>query len=232
MEKVIIEINENFDIYVSVKNNYGIYNKKPIGVEELYNALCECNGKRQSKIVTKKKDILYRSPLMPNFNDVHILQHIIIDKNREVVMLQRKAKRSKVAFYNDVLEDVGMPSLIFMVYIIDKKISSARVVAVKDKLIREDTMLYNYPLTNVFYDGSVCFGSNRLKDYEVDDTFNNLHSFPNMFLMMPATHELKHQNGYNMELRPLLNYLKGKDFDDSKLIETGTTYKQWVNKCI
>lgn len=230
MEKIKIEINEMFEIFISHKDDYGAFDKKAICLDDLYNILSECNNKRQYKKVKKESNMLYSSPLMPNFNGVHVLQHIIKNNTTQIVVLQREAKRSKIAFYDEVLEDVGMPSLLFMVYIINNKISSARVVAVKDKVIREDSMLYKYPLTNVYGDGAICFGGNDLKKYELDNTFNNLHSFPNMFLMMPSTHELQHQNGYNMQLRPLLNYLKGKDFDVDKLVEAKISYKEWINR--
>lgn len=231
MEKIKIEITDDFDIFVTSKSRNQMSDKKLISIDDLYNILGECNGKRKSQKVKLDRDILYSSPLMPSFNGVHVLQHIIKNENTEIVVLQREARRSKVAFYDEVMEDVGMPSLIFAIYLTSGVIRAAKVMAVKDKLIKEDTKLYRYPLTNVGDMGSICFGGNNLREYSVNDgTFNNLHSFPNMFLMMPSTHEIRHQNNYKMELKPLLNHLKGKDFDNDKLFEANITYRAWINQ--
>ncbi len=37
---------------------------------------------------------------------------------------------------------------------------------------------------------------------------------------------------YGMHLRPLLNHLKGKEFDNDKLTDANITYKEWINSCI
>lgn len=231
MEKIRIEVTDDFDIFVTSKDRNQVSDKKLISLDDLYNILGECNGKRKSQKVKLNRDILYSSPLMPSFNGVHVLQHIIKNENTEIVVLQREARRSKVAFYDEVMEDVGMPSLIFAIYLTGGAIRTAKVMAVKDKLIKEDTKLYRYPLTNVGDMGSICFGSNNLREFSVDEsTFNNLHSFPNMFLMMPSTHDIRHQNKYKMDLKPLLNHLKGKDFDNEKLSDANITYRAWINQ--
>lgn len=231
MEKIRIEITDDFDIFVTSKGSNQVSDKKLISIDDLYNILGECNGKRKSKNVKLNRDILYSSPLMPSFNGVHVLQHIIKNQNTEIVVLQREARRSKVAFYDEVIDDVGIPSLIFAIYLTGGAIRTAKVMAVKDKLIKEDTKLYRYPLTNVGDMGSICFGKNNLREYSIDDyTFNNLHSFPNMFLMMPSTHDIRHQNKYKMDLKPLLNHLKGKDFDNEKLSDANITYREWINQ--
>lgn len=166
-------------------NENVISKKKTIDVETLYNVLDTCKGKaiKDEKGINKpKKEILYSSPIFPSFNGVHILQHIIKDKNSEIVVLQREARPSRVAFYDDVMDDVGMSSLIFAIHLLDGVMQKAKVMAVKDKIIRADSKLFCYPLTNVSKLGQVCFGSNNLRNFSLEsDSFNSLHSFPSMF---------------------------------------------------
>lgn len=234
MGKIKIEINEDFDIFISNTDPNYVSQKKYINIDTLYSILDECRGKAKANVLKKnvERDILYCSSLMPNYNGVHVLQHIIKNKNSEIVVLQRQPRRSRVAFYDEVLDDIGMPSLIFAIYLFNGTIQNAKVMAVKDELVREDTVMCRYPLTNVGEQGGVCFGNNDLREFKVE-SFNELHSFPNMFLMIPASHELSEsQNTYGMHLRPLLNHLRGKDFDSSKLIETKFTYKEWINKYV
>lgn len=37
---------------------------------------------------------------------------------------------------------------------------------------------------------------------------------------------------FDIYLRPLLNHLNGKEFDNDKLTDVNITYKEWINSCI
>ncbi len=37
---------------------------------------------------------------------------------------------------------------------------------------------------------------------------------------------------FDIYLRPLLNHLNGKEFDNDKLTDANITYKEWINSCI
>ena len=138
MAKIKIEINEDFDISICNEEPGCISKKKYIDMETLYNIIDSCRNKEVKETkrrVSRERDILYSSPILPSFNGVHVLQHIIKNKNMEIVILQRQARPTKVAFYDDIMDNVGMPSLLFAIYILDGVIQDAKVVAVKDKLI-------------------------------------------------------------------------------------------------
>ena len=222
-----IEITEVLDVYVTTGNENKV--KKLIDFETLANILTSVKNKiaiKEEKV--SERNIIYSSPIFPSFNGVHVLQHIIKDANKDIYIIQREARRSNVAFYDDVFEDVGMPSLIFAITVEGETITNVKLGTVKDKLITPQSKIYYYPLTNVSSNGGICFGGNRISDYKIRSV-NDLHVFPTRFLMMPSTHEISDsKTGYNMRVRPLLNHLKGKDFDSEMLVEIGYTYEHWV----
>lgn len=232
MDRLNFEITDNFDIYVSQKSeDTGITSKKPISVDTLYSILNEVviSSKKESMSDEKGRRILYSSPILPSYHGVHVAQHIIKDKEVEYYVLQREKRPAKFAFYDDVFDNIGLPGMIFVFSLVNKVIRNLRVFAIKDRLLKEDTDLYAYPFPNVSSNGSVCLGSNNMSDYKIEN-INNLHSFPSMFFMMPATHELRNQNSSGLKVRPLLNELKDNDFNDDYLIKTNMKYGDFITR--
>lgn len=234
MDRLKFEITEDFDIYVSQQNeDSGVIVKKPISIDTLNSILNEVVGTAKKEIVGNegKRKVLYSSPIFPSFHGVHVAQHIIKDKEVEYYVLQREKRPAKFAFYDDVFDNVGLPGMIFVFSLMNKVIRDLRVFAIKDKLITANTELYAYPFPNVSRNGSVCLGGNRMSDYKIESV-NNLHSFPSMFFMMPATHELRDQNSSGLSVRPLLNELKDNEFNDDYLVKVGVKYGDLITRVI
>lgn len=226
MERIRFEITEDFDIYVSKKDeNTNRSEKKLIEIKTLLSILEESMGTSKKSVRRERaeRDVLYSSPIFPSYHGVHVAQHIIKDKDREFFILQREKRQGKFAFYDDVFDNIGLPGMIFMLQIMNEVIVDLRVFAIKDEIITESTELYAYPFPNVSSSGGVCLGSNNLSEYKIKSA-NNLHSFPSMFFMMPATHELRNQNTSGLNVRPLLQKLKGNEFNDDYLVKSNINY--------
>lgn len=231
--RITLEITQNFDIYITTLND-NVKNKKHIDIDTLIDILE--TSKDKAKVKTKsfnsnENSILYCSDLFPNFNNVHVLQHIIKNKNTDIYILQRQKVPTKFAYYDDVFDNVGVPSLIFALTVSHGLISKVKIMAIKDKIIKPNSLLYVYPFSNVDKSGGVCLGGNSMMDYKIDSV-NELHSFPSMFFMMPSTHEIEGKNNSGMKYRPFLKSLTSNEFNDEYLIQSKFTYERWINEVV
>lgn len=136
-------------------------------------------------------------------------------------ILFRPAQVRKVLFFDDEYT-VPLPPLLFKYYLLaNAKITSSCVFAVElsdPGLLRDDTMLYHFPYgENVYGDGRMCHGTNRLPEIKSP---RQLSSLPEYFLQLPFT-------GGN---RDIFEHMNGKPVFPSRLLEPFSCKYAWLKQ--
>ena len=114
----------------------------------------------------------------------------------------------------------------------DHKVAGCSVCVVKDGRLKEDTILYRYPFSNVSRDGRICLGNNALPLYKDP---SKLHTLASYILRMPNNndHYSRDNNRLNAEYRDLLEQMKRKTpshYYTDVLVESGQTLKDFLNR--
>lgn len=112
----------------------------------------------------------------------------------------------------------------------DHKVAGCSVCVVKDGRLKEDTVLYRYPFSNVGSDGRICLGNNALPAYKDP---SRLHTLASYILRMPNNndHYSRDSNRLHAEYRDLLEQMKNKTpshYYTDVLVESGQTLKQFL----
>lgn len=217
--KFKIDITEDFSAMISVLNiNNGTYKTKNISLDDLIDCLQYVKNNSDVKTTRMQRgesDVMYISPVFSSRNGVSIVQHIIYSETEHLYILKKDSSKVMFNYYNDTY-DVHVPSSLFVIKIKDEVIASARVFSLKEDFVDEDTEVFSYPFSNVYENGRICFGNNRLA-FKKFKTFKDILSIPAMFFAMPSTHELACRNEYKMEYKVLLQHLEENKFDVTKL---------------
>lgn len=172
---------------------------------------------------------LYRE----QFN-TRLIQTIQLNKNKFAYILFRPRALAPFSIYSRDFGEVGMPSLLFAVIVVNNRFSKLYLaVTDEDNLVTEDSKLFQYPFSNVFQNtGSVCTGSNSIKiDLSIKE---NLFNIPNMFFSMPNTAEAFSPNNNTAKLtfQELGKKLQGIQFPNELLVPNKSlnNYKDWINR--
>ena len=192
-----------------------------------------CDAIRSSVEKQSTVDVI-SSPVLPNNEQfgVKTLAYRNFSDGREQIVLLKKAHRCDVTYHTQKFEDVGIPNLIFAITMKDNKVRTVYVVATIDDDIKENTKLYHYPFSNASQNsGSICFGGNKIFDYEYE-SIHNLFGFPSMFLDMPNNDHMYGYNNSGMPYRTLLEKSSGVDFNKEYLKDMECTFKNWYDKKI
>lgn len=112
------------------------------------------------------------------------------------------------------------------------KVAGCSVCVVKDERLKEDTILYRYPFSNVSGDGRICLGNNALPVYKDP---SRLHTLASYILRMPNNndHYRTGNNRLNAEFRDLLEQMKSKTpshYYTDVLVESGQTLKDFLKR--
>lgn len=222
---MLIELKEDGSNLVSIiQEEKGRKKEKIITLESLISSIISSSKKGNFETV--------KSPLYKDIMGTKLIQSKQYAQNSTIYVLHRKKFQAPMQIFSRFHGDVGFPGLLFGVNVVNNRLSSLYVVAVKDEIISEDTILYKYPYTNVSgYEGRVCLGSNHFtKGILYGD---KLYNVPNEFFSMPNTlHSYNFRNntkGYEFE--EMILSLKNKEFDDALLVKNDKldTYIKWFN---
>lgn len=128
----------------------------------------------------------------------------------EVLIVLPKSRQ--VMQYENTRYDVHVPSLVFYFSISKSKIFHTKIFALKDERPNEESQLYVYPFGNVdVYGGSVCWGSNCLKDIQC---LKDLEGVIALFLQSECNsdhYRNLESNKLDIPLRGLFEKLKEQD---------------------
>ena len=138
-----------------------------------------------------------------------------------------------ISYHGTVYVDFPLPRLVFSVrYMPDCcKIGDTRLAVVKDEHLTPDTVIYNYPFSNVYKNHQICLGNNALPIYK-DPT--RIHTLMRLILSFPNNDDMfsEKNNKLGMGYRDLLEHLKDKDpayYYTDVLIPMKKTLKDFMN---
>jgi len=161
------------------------------------------------------------------------VQYITKEKNglpvKETVILEYQTVNRPFKYYETIFASIPFPSLLFRfeVEIDNKKLVDIRVGAVTSTILRDKSIVYHYPYSNVHHDGRICFGSNVLPKIE---KLSDLSAIPELFLSGIQNNDLySNANNSVMVLRELLELLDGTWFDNA-ILTPMSTYEEFVNR--
>ncbi|MFR3912677.1 MAG: hypothetical protein ACLTYB_16320, partial [Clostridium paraputrificum] len=149
---------------------------REIGINDFISSVLAAKEKSEDKrIITLLSKELYGCKL---------IQSIIINKKTSIYILDMPKHRDNMPLYKRFYTNIGVPHLIFAVYVTNNRMTRLKVKALKDEVINEDTKLYRYPFSNVSGSvGNVCLGANDLgKGILIN---NSLYKVPSQFFSMP-----------------------------------------------
>jgi hypothetical protein len=144
----------------------------------------------------------------------------------ETVAMEYETVNRPFKYYKTVFESIPFPKLIFLFTVKDKRIKQAKVGALTGLRLKENSIIYHYPYSNVHSSGQICFGNNTLPKIE---SLTELYKIPEIFLSSEMNNDLySGANNSGMVLRELLELLDGTSFDCS-ILEPMCTYREFLS---
>lgn len=228
MQKLIIEFEKESSIATVKLKDKDNVKVKYLQIDEVVEIIKESKNNIVIERDTEKlKDVLYDTKLLPSFNGTSVIQIIEYHQGNKMIVLKKEKCRHDFAYHSTIMKNVGLPTLLFFIELNKNNIIyCCKVFAVKDKSINLETQLYKYPFTNVYDSGQICFGAN--KDKLIIEDLRELSHFPDKFLMMPTTHDLRFESIFDISMRKFLEILEDMDFEDGFLIKSSYKYKNII----
>ena len=173
----------------------------------------------------------YISPLYQVRRGVRLIQTKFFNENSKMYILHIPKSNQPMPIYNRFYDNVGIPGLIFAVRVTNNKLQNLHVIAVKDKDITDETVVYRYPFTNVNGQGKVCLGGNLFSVGIENDNLKKLFEVPFKFFSMPNT-GADHASTYYPAAEELFRRYNNTEFDESILVVNNyyENYKKFIEK--
>lgn len=223
-----IELLEDSNSVCILEDSNGRKINKFISIDDFISSIISSTKRDKKENFNPIIGELYRE----KFN-TRLIQSIQLNKNKFAYILFRPRALAPFSIYTRDFGEVGMPSLLFAVIVVNNKFSKLYLtVTDEDNIVTEGSRLFKYPFSNVFQNtGSVCTGSNIIKtDLSIKD---NLFNIPDMFFSMPNTAEAfsPNNNALKLTFQELGKKLQGKQFANELLVDNTLvpTYKDWIN---
>ena len=153
------------------------------------------------------------------------------DGNRDVVLLHSES-RADVSYFGTEYRDFPLPRLVFGFRLSKEgRVSACRLGVIdSNDMIKPETKLYHYPLSNVsgFH---LCTGNNT---FPKCSSLHTLASLPYYIIAMPNNndHFKPSLNKSGLEMRDLLELLKDKEpafYYSDVLLPNGAVLKDFIN---
>lgn len=135
-----------------------------------------------------------------------------------------------ITYHSTEYPHFPLPRLVFGFRVSKEgKVSGCRLGVVEDGKLKEDSVMYEYPFSNVA-SFSLCIGANSLPVYKKAHTLATL---PDFLLRLPNNDDRFSplNNRPNLQYRELLEHLKNKDpkyYYSDILIPSGKTIKDFI----
>lgn len=157
------------------------------------------------------------------------VQYITKDKNgivcQETVVMEYQTVNRPFKYYKTVFPAIPFPTLLFRFTVTEERLTDAQVGVNTNTLLRDKSIVYHYPYSNVYPDGKICFGSNVLPKIK---KLTDLSMVPELFLSGIQNDDLyATANDSGMVLRELLELLDGANFDYS-ILKPMCTYEGFI----
>ncbi len=133
--------------------------------------------------------------------------------NKYKALIYVPAQNHDIWLFDEKVEGVAFPALLFGFVISDTVIVTRKVVAVKDFVLTEETELFHYPYSNVYEDAKACWdGLPNITEAR------QLATMPELFFGSPDTMHLGARNTSGLGYRELLVANQFKPFPSGILM--------------
>lgn len=172
------------------------------------------------------EDDMLETPVLPR-NCIKFVWKNLKHQTAEVYIEVAK-NQFDIHYYDNFLEQVGFPRMIFK-YSLDKnKVKLSKIFAVKDdgRPITHDTPLYNFPFSHVSSSGGVCMGGNIFPDIQ---RMQQLETYHMLFIGSPFSNDYGAKTLSNYPLGQLFDHLVKKQFNDEWLLPYCNVTKEIIS---
>lgn len=205
---------------------------KTIDFEQFCKAILDARDNVKVDNPDHRDSVLFSTGLLPSNVDigVSVLAHKELKSGANWYVLSCEARKAEYNYLEETYKEVGIPKFLMAVKVAREMVNVSYVVAVRDKIITEDTTIYYWPFSNCYqWFGRVCFGGNRLSDFKIEKPWQ-LHSFPNMFLEMIKNDDSYGNNNSKLKHKQLLEELSGRPFPNEWLRSTEKTFTDFLEE--
>lgn len=146
---------------------------------------------------------------------------------KETVILLFQTVNRPFKYHETVFASIPFPALLFKFDVIGEQLKEVKVGAVTNTILKDKSIVYHYPYSNVYHDGRICFGTNVLPKIE---KLTDLSAIPELFLSGIQNDDLySTANNSGMALRELLELLDGSWFDNG-ILKPMTTFESFIKQ--
>lgn len=152
------------------------------------------------------------------------------DSGEKFVVMELGKECVDITYESTKYENFPVPRILFGFRINKEgRIDEVQVTVADTGTLRDDTVLYRYPFSNVS-GFNMCIGSNTMPKIK---QMRQLNGIPYYILSMPDNNDRysPQRTKLNMEYRTMLEYLKDKDagfYYEQVLIKNGKTLKDFI----
>lgn len=215
-ELIIKMKGESNEAEVVLTANDGSKNHKTVGIDDIISNLTS-SFKLSTGLLPRSTRFFSGSP-----NDYII-------GIEEPSKIRRFARRDEKASTTQIR--IPFPICFFIFNVKGNRVQKSNVFATRSSILKEDDQLYRFPFGNVYNDGSICWGSNKLG---VINSPLSLVGVIATFYDVPFNGDLfdNHIINYPPDVagfHSFINHLNGKDvFPSTLLVKAGCSVKKFM----
>ncbi|PVC74999.1 hypothetical protein C2I27_03675 [Priestia megaterium] len=171
----------------------------------------------------QKEELVTVSPSLP----LNTVKYAKMSNDADLIFMVHPETNTDVRYHKDVFEQVPFPNLLFCFGVRNNNLTKKMVVAYKDRFLRDDTLLYRFPYSNVYMGGNMCYHNND----KIQDLVQ-LQSFPYNWMNLDFNDHLYTQgstNSLNKPVREIYNETQHQPFNYDMLVPMNTTFGQWAS---
>lgn len=222
--KAIITLDEFSPAKVEIEKE-GANRTVYLGLQELANFIVSSVKEDEIEELEKPKPITV-SPSLP----LNTVKYSKMSDNMEIIFLSYIETKADITYHKTAFEDVPFPNLVFCFGVRNNRLIKRHVLCYKDSFLRDNTELYQFPYSNVFIGGNMCYHDNEY----VEDLVQ-LQTLPYRWMHEPFNDHLYNQgrtNKLDKSLREIFESTQGQSFNYDMLIPMNITFDKWAESQI
>jgi len=217
-DRLSIHISDSAEIFVEERKN-GIKSCKCISLNDLL--VCIKSSIREIKPI-------YRAVLPKNA----LFYSCCPETGSFSAAMEYPYNKADITYMNTEYRDFPLPKLVFGFKVAGKKIKKVYLGITGNGILRESSLMYTYPFSNVREDFSLCTGGNALPEIKTPFSLSNM---PDYILSLPDNDDYYNIRHNRLELghRELMEHLADKSpehYYSDILIPSGKTLSDFYRE--
>ena len=217
-DRLSIHISDSAEIFVEERKN-GIKSCKCISLNDLL--VCIKSSIREIKPI-------YRAVLPKNA----LFYSCCPETGSFSAAMEYPYNKADITYMNTEYRDFPLPKLVFGFKVAGKKIKKVYLGITGNGILRESSLMYTYPFSNVSNDFILCTGGNSLPEIKSPYSLSNM---PDYILSLPDNDDYYNIRHNRLELghRELMEHLAGKSpehYYSDILIPSGKTLSDFYRE--